>query len=72
MKTYTANTWNEVKDALQSIEQDRIELIRKLGFLPRSPSFLYRGQGSADWQLKTTLERMVGKPVLVTEYYDTS
>lgn len=30
---------------------------------------LFRGQGNSDWKLQTTLERTVGKPIGVLEYY---
>lgn len=69
MKIYSVNTWDEVKEALKSIEQDRLELVRTSGFSPHLSSFLYRGQGNSDWKLDTTLERVVKKPVQITQYY---
>lgn len=69
MKTYSVNTWEEVKEAFKIIEQDRLELARNLGFSLHLSPFLFRGQGNSDWKLKTTLERVVEKPVSVIQYY---
>jgi len=69
MKTYTVSTWSEVKEALQSVASDRAALAEKYSFALEPPSMLYRGHGNSNWHLETTLERIVAKPVLVTEYY---
>lgn len=69
MKTYNIDTWDEVKETLKLIEQEWLELSNNYNFSSRLPSFLYRGQGNSDWELETTLERITGKNILVTEYY---
>lgn len=69
MKTYPVNTWSEVKEALLSVKKDWLDIAKNLGLSTSHPSFLYRGQGNSDWKLETTLERVVRKPVLLTEYY---
>jgi len=69
MKTYSVDTWTEVKDSLKSIEQDRLDIASEFELSLRPPSFLYRGQSNSDWDLATTLERVVRRPVLITEYY---
>ena len=69
MKTYTVETWDEVKDAFKLIEQDRMALADKLKLHPGSSAILYRGHGDSDWDLKTTLERTCDESVLLTEYY---
>lgn len=69
MKTYTVETWEKVKEAFKLIEQDRVMLADKLNLHPSPSGVLYRGHGSSEWNLKTTLERTCEEPVLVTEYY---
>jgi|WetSurMetagenome_2_1015567.scaffolds.fasta_scaffold171495_3 hypothetical protein len=56
MKTYNVVTWDEVKNAFQLIEQDRISLAKKHNLQPSSSNTLFRGHSNSEWDLKTTLE----------------
>ncbi len=69
MKTYNVNSWDEVKEAFKKIEHEIDLLQGEKNFLFTKPSFLYRGQGNSEWDLDTTLERVIKQPVPVTEYY---
>lgn len=68
MKTICVDNWEEVKQALSSVEKQKLELMKEHRWT-KSSEFLFRGHGNATWSLSTTLERSTSSQLLLTEYY---
>jgi FRG domain len=63
----SATSWSEFGPWLRSLNEWRA-IRRSISHLPVSP-LLFRGQGSSDWALETTLERWPAAPTRVDQYY---
>ena len=67
MKTIDINTWEDFEVANSRLVRERTR--RKSATGRSSPEFLYRGQGSSQWQLETTLEREQAGEFSLTRYH---
>jgi hypothetical protein len=56
MQQIAVNSWEEFEEQLRAKQAVGREL-------------LYRGQHNWEWKLKTTLDRIINRQVLITEYY---
>lgn len=63
------DSWDRFETRLQEITAERDELARKSAPLHVSP-VLFRGQGSHEWPLQTTLERSGEQPWSFERYFD--
>jgi hypothetical protein len=68
MKTIEVDNWEEAKQALCTIEKEKLVLMEEHRWTDSS-EFLFRGHGDANWLLSTTLDRATSTPLLLEEYY---
>lgn len=69
MKEITVNSWEECQSEFKNLTQYRNELKKEKDKSSDISRMLYRGQGNAEWKLKTTLDRDVGFPISLRDYY---
>lgn len=67
MEEYECSNLAEIRDALKDIEQRIQTLWKKSGF-GEMPTLLFRGHGSDQWKLQTTLERFTCENFSLPDY----
>ena len=62
MRIEKFDKWEEFQAFAQKLEKSKVDA---------QSDFLYRGQSRSEWELSTTLERYIDRPMSLYDYYRT-